>query len=181
MTPPKPNPTQPQQVQNLIQTAQLQQSAAEQRAFELLLIAEQQQTQINAAIVAIEHHNQKIGQTMTSAAEKAAKLAAQQVIEQISTEIKHLNREVSTSRKEISMVTWRHFAFAATGQLIVLIILMMFLMKWTPSLDEIQRRKAEAKHYGAQFSTCDGQTCVRVMRNQCGYGEERDWCVVDAR
>lgn len=176
MTPPKP-----QQASDSTQTAQPQQSAAEQRAFELLLIAEQQQTQINAAIVAIEHHNQKIGQTMTSAAEKAAKLAAQQVIEQISSEIKHLNTEVSTSRKEISMVTWRHFAFAAVGQLIVLIILIVFLMRWTPSLDEIQRRKAEAKHYGAQFSTCDGKTCVRIMRNQCGYGEERDWCVVDGR
>lgn len=172
MTAPKPNST---------PTAQPQQSNAEQRAFELLLIAEQQQTQINAAIVAIEHHNQKIGQTLTSAAEKAATLAAQQVIQQISSEIKHLNTEVSKSRKEINLVTWRHFIFAAVGQLSVLIILIVFLMKWTPSLDEIQRRKAEAKQYGAQFSTCDGQTCVRVMRNQCGYGEEQDWCVVDGR
>lgn len=176
MTPPKP-----QQASGSTAIAQLQQSNAEQRAFELLLIAEQQQTQINAAIVAIEHHNQKIGQTLTSAAEKAATLAAQQVIEQISSEIKHLNTEVSKSRKEINLVTWRHFIFAAVGQLSVLIILIVFLMKWTPSLDEIQRRKAEAKHYGAQFSTCDGQTCVRVMRNQCGYGEQRDWCVVDGR
>lgn len=52
----------------------------------------------------------------------------------------------------------------------------MGLAFWfTPSLDEVQARRAELalteRETGADFKRCDGVACVKVLVEQCNYGQ----------
>ena len=31
------------------------------------------------------------------------------------------------------------------------------------------------------IKNCDGKICARVMRKQCNYGDQRDYCVLDLK
>jgi hypothetical protein len=51
-------------------------------------------------------------------------------------------------------------------------------------MDEIQQRRSEVnnlKQYSLDISKCEGQTCVKVMKKQCGYGKNGDYCVIDPK
>jgi len=51
-------------------------------------------------------------------------------------------------------------------------------------MDEIQQRRSEVnnlKKYSLDLSKCDGKTCVRVIKKQCGYGKNADYCVIDPK
>jgi len=37
------------------------------------------------------------------------------------------------------------------------------------------------KKYSLDLSKCDGKTCVRVIKKQCGYGKNADYCVIDPK
>lgn len=65
---------------------------------------------------------------------------------------------------------------------VVTFLLSIFL--YVPSLDEIQQRRAEINNlqqYNLDLSKCDGQTCVKIMKKQCGYGKYGDYCVIDPK
>lgn len=62
------------------------------------------------------------------------------------------------------------------GSLLLSFFLTMGLAFWfTPSLDEIKERRAELalteRETGADFKTCDGVACVKVLVEQCNYGQ----------
>ena len=62
------------------------------------------------------------------------------------------------------------------GSLLLSFFLIMGLAFWfTPSLDEVQARRAELavteRETGADFRKCDGVACVKVLIEQCNYGQ----------
>lgn len=62
------------------------------------------------------------------------------------------------------------------GSLILSFFLILGLAFWfTPSLDEIKGRRAELalveRETGADFKRCDGVACVKVLIEQCNYGQ----------
>lgn len=62
------------------------------------------------------------------------------------------------------------------GSLLLSFFLIMGLAFWfTPSLDEVQARRAELalteRETGADFKRCDGVACVKVLVEQCNYGQ----------
>jgi hypothetical protein len=149
-------------------------SEAEHRAFELLAIAEQQQLEIQAELTAIQHNNQRLttelGHAIRTAADQAAELTA-----------KRIEARASAAVQGMERIQWIHYAYAAAGLLAVIITLLAFFIIWTPSLDEITQRKALAEKYGLDYGVCGGKTCVRVIKKQCGYGEQGDYCVIDPK
>lgn len=149
-------------------------SETENRAFELLAIAEQQQLEIQAELTAIQHNNQRLttelGHAVRTAADQAAELTA-----------KRIEARASAAVQSMERIQWIHYAYAAAGLLAVIIALLAFFIIWTPSLDEIAHRKALAEKYGLDYGVCGGKTCVRVIKKQCGYGEQGDYCVIDPK
>jgi hypothetical protein len=149
-------------------------SEAENRAFELLAIAEKQQLEIQAELAAIQHNNQRLtaelGHAVRTAADQAAELTA-----------KRIEARAAAAVKGMERIQWTHYAYAGGGLLLVITALLAFFIIWTPSLDEIAQRKALAEQYGLDYGTCGGKTCVRVIRKQCGYGEHKDFCVIDPK
>ena len=59
--------------------------------------------------------------------------------------------------------------------LLLFLLIMAFTLWFTPSLEEIKERRAELalveRETGADFKRCDGVACVKVLIEQCNYGQ----------
>ena len=110
-------------------------------------------------------------------AEKSLQETNKQAIGALKSRIQELDK--ATSRLNYQFITVFASAFIA---LVMVLFLALFL--FVPSMDEIQQRRSEVKslkQYGLDLSKCDGKTCVKVMRKQCGYGKNGDYCVIDPK
>ncbi|MCW3177777.1 hypothetical protein [Acinetobacter baumannii] len=110
-------------------------------------------------------------------AEKSLQDTNKQAIGALKSRIQELDK--ATSRLSIQFIAIYSSAFIA---LVMVLFLAIFL--FIPSLNEIQQRRSEVnnlKQYNLDISKCDGQTCVKVMTKKCGYGESKDYCVIDPK
>lgn len=117
---------------------------------------------------------------------------AKGVLEQQEKTLNKLNRDAAQALKtrieELDRATHRIsyqfiglYAAAFVG---LVLVLMTAIFLFVPSLDEIQERRTEVaklEQYNLDLSTCDGKTCVRVMKKQCNYGKNGDYCVIDPK
>ena len=109
--------------------------------------------------------------------EKSLQDTNKQAIGALKIRIQELDK--ATSRLNTQFILIYASAFIA---LVMILFLALFL--FVPSMDEIQQRRSEVnnlKQYSLNISKCEGQTCVKVMKKQCGYGKNRDYCVVDPK
>ena len=106
-------------------------------------------------------------------AEKSLQETNKQAIGALKSRIQELDK--ATSRLNYQFIAVFASAFVA---LVMVLFLALFL--FVPSMDEIQQRRSEVnnlKKYSLDLSKCDGKTCVRVIKKQCGYGKNADyWC-----
>lgn len=117
---------------------------------------------------------------------------AKGVLEQQEKTLNKLNRDAAQALKtrieELDRATHRisyqFIAMYAAAFVSLVLVLMTAIFLFVPSLDEIQQRRAEVaklERYNLDLSTCDGKTCVRVMKKQCNYGKNGDYCVIDPK
>lgn len=110
-------------------------------------------------------------------AEKSLQETNKQAIGALKSRIQELDK--ATSRLNYQFIAVFASAFVA---LVMVLFLAIFL--FIPSMDEIQQRRSEVnnlKKYSLDLSKCDGKTCVRVIKKQCGYGKHADYCVIDPK
>lgn len=110
-------------------------------------------------------------------AEKSLQSTNKQAIDALKSRIQEIDR--ATNRLNIQFIMIYASAFIG---LVLVLFLAIFL--FIPSMDEIQQRRAEVnnlKQYSLDLSKCDGKTCVKVMKKQCGYGKNGDYCVIDPK
>ena len=110
-------------------------------------------------------------------AEKSLQDTNKQAIAALKSRIQELDK--ATNRLNIQFIAIYSSAFVA---LVMVLFLVLFL--FIPSMDEIQQRRSEVsnlKQYSLDISKCEGQTCVKVMKKQCGYGKNGDYCVIDPK
>jgi t-SNARE complex subunit (syntaxin) len=117
---------------------------------------------------------------------------AKGVLEQQENTLNKLNRDAAQALKariqELDRATHRiryqFIGLYAAAFVSLVLVLMTAIFLFVPSLDEIQQRRAEIaklEEYNLDLSTCDGKTCVRVMKKQCNYGKNSDYCVIDPK
>ena len=117
---------------------------------------------------------------------------AKGVLEQQENTLNKLNRDATHALKarieELDRATHRisyqFIGLYAAAFVSLVLVLMTAIFLFVPSLDEIQQRRAEIaklEQYNLDLSTCDGKTCVRVMKKQCNYGKNGDYCVIDPK
>lgn len=95
-------------------------------------------------------------------------------------------RAADAIKQEAKALDWKH-AFMTVGAILgacVLVILGASL--FVPSLDDIAERRGTVERLnnaGGDFqtATCNGKLCVRVMTKKCGYGDTKDYCVLDLK
>lgn len=81
-------------------------------------------------------------------------------------------------------ISYQFIGLYAAAFVSLVLVLMTAIFLFVPSLDEIQQRRTEVaklEQYNLDLSTCDGKTCVRVMKKQCNYGKNSDYCVIDPK
>ena len=110
-------------------------------------------------------------------AEKSLQDTNKQAMGALKSRIQELDKATSRLSTQFIIV----YASAFVGMVMVL-FLAIFL--FVPSMDEIQQRRSEVnnlKQYSLDISKCEGKTCVKVMKKQCNYGENRDYCVINPK
>lgn len=110
-------------------------------------------------------------------AEKSLQSTNKQAVDALKNRIQELDR--ATSRLDL-----RFMAVYASGFVALVLVFFVAMFMFVPSYDEIQERRAEIsklKEYNLDISKCDGQTCVKVMTKQCGYGKNKDYCIIDPK
>ena len=152
-------------------------SNAENRAFELLAIAEKQQLEIQAELAAIQHNNERLKTQLAAAikqaAEHSAELTARKIEARAEKAIEGFNR-----------IRWIHYVYATGGMFLFVLFITMFSILWIPSFDEIAERRATAEKYGIDIKKVNDKYAVHIMSQQC-YALEgstvKDWCVIDPK
>ena len=125
----------------------------------------------------LETFYNQVASGVLSKAEKSLQETNKQALGALKNRIQELDK--ATSRLNYQFMAIYASAFVA---LVVIIFLALFL--FVPSMDEIQQRRSEVnnlKQYNLDISKCEGKTCVKVMKKQCNYGANRDYCVIDPK
>ena len=95
-----------------------------------------------------------------------------------------LFRSIQELDKATSRLSYHFIAIYASAFVALVMVLFLAIFLFVPSMDEIQQRRSEVnnlKQYSLNISKCDGQTCVKVMTKKCGYGKNKDYCVIDPK
>jgi hypothetical protein len=148
-------------------------SNAEDRAFELLAIAEKQQLEIQAELAAIQHNNERLKTQLSEAVKQAAELTA-----------KKIESRAALAVKEFNHIKWTHYAYVTGGMFLFVLFITMFSILWIPSFDEVAERREMVEKYGVDIKRVDGKNLVHIMSKQCyslNGSTVRDWCVMDPK
>ena len=152
-------------------------SNAEDRAFELLAIAEKQQLEIQAELAAIQHNNERLKTQLSDAVKQAAENAAELTARKIESRAAH-------AVKDFDSIKWTHYAYVTGGMFLFVLFITVFSILWIPSFDEVAERRAIAEKYGVDVKRVDGKNLVHIMSKQCyslNGSTVLDWCVIDPK
>lgn len=172
--------------------------------FALMATAEEQQKALDKAIETVKRQQEQLGKIQDSLPSLAVQLFKESLNDartsiesdltsQATLASKDLKKASSEAvrasqlvQKETEALGWKH-AFIAVGAIMgacLLVIVGSTLL--IPSLDDIAERRATVKQLNnaggeLQVSRCKGELCVRVMTKQCGFGKNKDYCVLDLK
>ncbi len=152
-------------------------SNAENRAFELLAIAEKQQLEIQAELAAIQHNNERLKTQLAAAIKQASEHSAELTARKI-------EARAEKAIEGFDRIKWIHYAYATGGMFLFVLFITIFSILWIPSFDEIAERRATAEKYGIDIKKVNDKYAVHIMSQQC-YALEgstvKDWCVIDPK
>ena len=89
-------------------------------------------------------------------------------------------------KKEVKALDWKH-AFMTVGAIFgVCLVLLVGVILWIPSFEDIAERRATVETLNKaggeiQTANCNGELCARVMTKKCGFGDTKDYCVLDLK
>ena len=152
-------------------------SNAENRAFELLAIAEKQQLEIQAELAAIQHNNERLKTQLAAAIKQASEHSAELTARKI-------EARAEKAIEGFDRIRWIHYAYATGGMFLFVLFITMFSILWIPSFDEIAERRATAEKYGVDIKNVHGKYAVHIMTQQCyalNGSTVKDWCVIDPK
>jgi hypothetical protein len=152
-------------------------SNAENRAFELLAIAEKQQLEIQAELAAIQHNNERLKTQLAAAIKQASEHSAELTARKI-------EARAEKAIEGFDRIKWIHYAYATGGMFLFVLFITMFSILWIPSFDEIAERRATAEKYGVDIKNVNGKYAVHIMSQQCyalNGSTVKDWCVIDPK
>ena len=109
--------------------------------------------------------------------------------ETIGTTQAHFLHKIDDSTRKIEQISKQLspmlILLFGVGFIALVSIFMVTVFFFIPSLDDIKQRRTEVAYleqaHKIDLQKCKGQACVRVMKKQCGYGENHDLCVIDPK
>nr|WP_015060775.1 hypothetical protein [Psychrobacter sp. DAB_AL32B]AFF18192.1 hypothetical protein [Psychrobacter sp. DAB_AL32B] len=89
-------------------------------------------------------------------------------------------------KAESKSLSWKHAAIYVGGFTGFMFALLMAMLIYIPSLDDIADRRATIVELDDQggnldISRCNGELCARVMTKKCDFGASKDYCILDLK
>ena len=126
----------------------------------------------------LEQLYSRLGSDISGIAEKSLQSQFKGVVGALNNQTVKLNQATNN-------LDWRFMLLYASAFVGAILVFFLMAFMFVPSLDEIQERRAEVaslkQQYSLDISRCGGKTCVKVMTKECGYGKNKDYCVIDPR
>ena len=162
----------------------------EKKLYALMAVAEQQQNLVNQAVKELQITEERIqkviaGQTHHTASKSLNTGLHEGTAELIKTAkaLGRLNNSIELASDQFS---WKLIAIVL-GIFAILMLAMTWLFSvYIKPLGNIPQIES-LRQQGIQFDigSCkvngESKTCVRVMKEQCGYGNDKDFCVIDPK
>ena len=162
----------------------------EKKLYALMAVAEQQQNLVNQAVKELQITEERIqkviaGQTHSTVSKSLNTGLEEGTAELIKTAkaLGRLNNSIESASDQFS---WKLIAIVLGIFAIMMLGIIWLFSVYIKPLENIPQIES-LRQQGIQFDigSCkvDGEskTCVRVMKEQCGYGKSGDFCVIDPK
>ena len=162
----------------------------EKKLYALMAVAEQQQNLVNQAVQELQITEERIqkviaGQTHHTVS-KSLNTGLQEGTAELIKTAKALGRLNNSIELASDQFSWKLIAIVL-GIFAILMLAMTWLFSvYIKPLGNIPQIES-LRQQGIQFDigSCkvngESKTCVRVMKEQCGYGNDKDFCVIDPK
>ena len=162
----------------------------EKKLYALMAVAEQQQNLVNKAVKELQITEERIqkviaGQTHSTVS-KSLNTGLQEGTAELIKTAKALGRLNNSIESASDQFSWKLIAIVL-GIFAILMLAMTWLFSvYIKPLGNIPQIES-LRQQGIQFDigSCkvngESKTCVRVMKEQCGYGNDKDFCVIDPK
>ena len=162
----------------------------EKKLYALMAVAEQQQNLVNQAVKELQITEERIqkviaGQTHSTVS-KSLNTGLQEGTSELIKTAKALGRLNNSIESASDQFSWKLIAIVL-GIFAILMLAMTWLFSvYIKPLGNIPQIES-LRQQGIQFDigSCkvngESKTCVRVMKEQCGYGNDKDFCVIDPK
>lgn len=162
----------------------------DKKLYALMAIAEQQQETVNQAVKELKSTGKQIqeiiaGQTQQTVS-KALNTGLQEGKEDLIKVAKAMGRLNNSINASSDQLSWKLIAFVLGVFAILMFgIVWLFTVYIKPlgtlkQVDSLRRQGIEL-----DLAKCtvgkEAKTCVRIMKKQCGYGKNGDFCVIDPK
>jgi len=162
----------------------------EKKLYALMAVAEQQQNLVNQAVKELQITEERIqkviaGQTHNTVS-KSLNTGLQEGTAELIKTAKALGRLNNSIDSVIHQWSWKLIAIVLSAFTILMLTMTWLFVVYIKPLGNIPQIES-LRQQGIQFDigSCkvDGEskTCVRVMKEQCGYGNAKDFCVIDPK
>ena len=162
----------------------------EKKLYALMAVAEQQQNLVNQAVKELQITEERIqkviaGQTHSTVS-KSLNTGLQEGTAELIKTAKALGRLNNSIDSVIHQWSWKLIAIVLSAFTILILAMTWLFIVYIKPLGNIPQIES-LRQQGIQFDigSCkvDGEskTCVRVMKKQCGYGKNADFCVIDPK
>jgi ATP-dependent Zn protease len=162
----------------------------EKKLYALMAVAEQQQNLVNQAVKELQITEERIqkviaGQTHNTVS-KSLNTGLQEGTAELIKTAKALGRLNNSIESASDQFSWKLIAIVL-GIFAILMLAMTWLfvvyIKPLGNIPQIESLRQQGIQFDIGSCKVDGEskTCVRVMKEQCGYGKNGDFCVIDPK
>jgi len=162
----------------------------EKKLYALMAVAEQQQNLVNQAVKELQITEERIqkviaGQTHSTVS-KSLNTGLQEGTAELIKTAKALGRLNNSIESASDQLSWKLITIVL-GIFAILILAMTWLfsvyIKPLGNIPQIESLRQQGIQFDIGSCKVDGEskTCVRVMKEQCGYGNDKDFCVIDPK
>ena len=162
----------------------------EKKLYALMAVAEQQQNLVNQAVKELQITEERIqkviaGQTHSTVS-KSLNTGLQEGTAELIKTAKALGRLNNSIDSVIHQWSWKLIAIVLGAFAILMLAmtwLFVFYIKPLGNIPQIESLRQQGIQFDIGSCKVDGEskTCVRVMKEQCGYGNHKDFCVIDPK
>ncbi len=162
----------------------------EKKLYALMAVAEQQQNLVNQAVKELQITEERMQKVIAgqahSTVSKSLNTGLQEGTAELIKTAKALGRLNNSIESASDQFSWKLIAIVL-GIFAILMLAMTWLFSvYIKPLGNIPQIES-LRQQGIQFDigSCkvngESKTCVRVMKEQCGYGNDKDFCVIDPK